>query len=252
MPFPAPQPSIETLGPQHSSTDLANDAAADRRAEQVRYALTQQAQTPMIRTIDQPMSEQELSRQRNTRLRLAGNDVHAYRSHLAAIDEEQTNIRIALESARRSADEALRAGHVHDVKKFRARIEDLNIEVDRMEVLAEEARSGLAQAERQEAARLVALEASLPEAEAKLRAWAKVQTEYTKLAARIAEIVGMEAEAEAAYATLRKAAQLIEGRELPAPFPTQPGGRALRVTVVLPGHCHPPVRPSSPNDAYAR
>ena len=251
MAFPIPTPSVAYGGEQQTHEQLANKLSEQRRAEQIQHALRQRANQPsMIRTIDPP-SEQELARQRNERLKRQGNDASSFRSQIAAIGEERTSIRIALDSAHRSADEALREGRNHDVKKLRARIEDLNIEIDRMDLLEEEARVGLAHAEREAGARLVALEASVPEAEARFKAFVTVQAEYTRLAARIVEIIALEAPAEVAYATLRQAAQLIEGRELPAPFPTQPGGRALRVSVTLPGHYNPPAKPPSPNDAYA-
>ena len=238
--------------PNPSPIDLANASTASRREAQIQSALAQTQQPRMIRPLDPVQSEQELARQRNRRLQRRGNDASSFRSQIAAIDEERTSIRIALDSARRSADEALREGRNHDVKKLRARIEDLNIEIDRMAVLEEEARVELAHAEREATARKVALEASVPEAEATLKAFVKIQAEYTRLAARIAEIIALEAPAEAAYKTLLQASQVFEDREMPAPFPTAPGGRALRSSIVLPGYHQPPARPPSPNDAYAR
>ena len=251
MSFPVPRSSVEIDNRQSTHEQQANQAAEARRAEQIRYALAQRPQPQMVRTIDPP-SEAELPRARNERLQRHGNDVSSFRSQIAAIGEERTSIRIALDSARRSADDALREGRNQDVKKLRARIEDLNIEIDRMDLLEEEARVGLAHAEREAGARKVALELSVPEAEARFKAFVKAQAEYTRLAARIVEIIALEAPAEAAHASLRQAAQLIEGRELPAPFPTQPGGRALRVSVTLPGHYNPPVKPFNIGDVYAR
>ena len=180
MNFPHSQSSITTEGQQRSRVELANEASDARRQEQIERALARHTQPRMITTIN-PASEQELSRARNERLQRHGNDGSSFRSQIAAIDEERTSIRIALDSARRSADEALREGRKQDVKKLRARIEDLNIEIDRMAVLEEEAYVGLAHAEREATARKVALEASVPEAEATLKAFVKIQAEYTRL-----------------------------------------------------------------------
>ena len=252
MSFPVPEPSVTYNGQQRTSAEVANEATAARREAQIRYALSQQPNAPQIIKQTAPQSEAELVRERNKRLQREGDSVTAFRHHLEAIASEREAVHARLFGLRSQADAALREGNTSKVRETRAKIEDATVQADRLDLLENDARNGLARAEATEAERRSALERQVPAAEATLRAFVKAYAEYSRHAAKIAEIVALEAPAEAAYRTLLQAAQVIESCEMPAPFPTLAGGKALRTSVVLPGHVSPPARRSTAMDAYER
>ena len=188
MAFPIPQPSIASEGSQRSAPDLANEAAADRRAAQIRHALTQQTQPQMIRTIDPP-SEQDLARQRNERIRLRGNRSVDYRDQLAAIGEERQSIAERLATYRRQRESALRQGHVADVKMFGAYVDDLTIAVEQLALIEADAETGLIAAEEREAQKRAALQQQAVHAEKTYAAWLTLRGTYDQHAAAIATII---------------------------------------------------------------
>ena len=249
MSFPVPHSSVVPNGEQQSHEQLANKLSEQRRAEQIQYALRQKANQPsMIRTIDPP-SEQELARQRNERIRRQGNNTSDFRWQLEALAQEGDDIRVRLESYRRQRAAALREGRMGDAKALRDRVETAELELEQMALLQEEAEAGLAAAEAREADERRVLRAQIPAAESTVTAYRKaLETEFPQLAARLKELVDLEAQSDAATRLLRDAAMKIVGYTAPA----APAGPRLRGAMIIPGFIERPRAPINEGDLYAR
>ena len=86
----------------------------------------------------------------------------------------------------------------------------------------------------------------IPEAKRVYEAYLKKHAALDMHFRVIAETIADERAAEEARRVL------VDAGLMPAPFPRGADGRALRLSVVVPGYVSPPARPPSPNDAYAR
>ena len=249
MQFPVPVATVTTDSDGRTPTDYANEAVDRRRAAQMH---SQREYQPQMITQASPPSEAELTRERNKRLKREGDGVIAFRRHLEAIECERESVVARLSYLRGLADTALREGNSSKVREFRAKIEDATVQADRLDLLEADARTGLARAERQEASQREALAAQVQAAERTLASYLKAHATLDKHFQAIAEVVSLESEAETAHRLLQDAARLLPDRSPPAPLPRGRDGRALRVSVTIPGFCSPPARRPTANDAYAR
>ena len=246
MSFPVPQSSVTPEGPQRSGVELANAASDARRQTQIRHALTQHTNQPQMVTTTHTPSEAELSKLRNERVRLLGDHAVHYKDQLAAIAQEKENTSARLSSYRRQREAALRQGHIHDAKRFGSLVDDLALVIEQLSLLENDAQVALIGAEEREARQQVVFEQQVAQAKKTYADFLKERPDYDQHAAAIASLVKKEPAALAARRVLQEAGLS------PVPFPLTPGGKTLRATVTLPGHCQPPARPPSPNDAYSQ
>ena len=171
MSFPVPEPSVTYNGQQRTSAEVANEATAARREAQIRYALSQQPNAPQMITQATPQSDAELARERNHRLLRMGDDASSYRRHLEAIASERESVHGRLSSLRIRADAALREGDTSKIRQLRESIETATIESDRLDLLENDARNGMARAEEHEARQRVVVQQQVAQAKKNARSF---------------------------------------------------------------------------------
>ena len=199
-----------------------------------------------------PPTESELESDRLRRLRPAGTMAADYRAALAEIEAEKPVAAARLAGCQEQAAAALMVGTTADIRSARVKVEDAAAEVERLTLLAAEMRRRLARAEAVEAATLQDLADRVPAAEQVVAKFRRAMAvDYAKAAAAIVAVVAQEAEAEKALATLQEAAARLPDHQAPESLPRGPRGRAMRLSVALPGYLdRPPEAPPVPAVRY--
>jgi hypothetical protein len=202
------------------------------------------AEPPQVKFYGEIQSFAEMEVERLGRLRPASGASGDIRAALTAVAAEMVLATARFEGINDQIGRMMTSGTAADIMAARGRLELAEIELQRLAHLEAEMRPALIRAEAAEASRQAALDALVPDARKTVAAFRKaVETEFPKLAARIAELVEMERECEAALHTIRTAGY-------PASLPLTPGGHSLRTSVTILGYVERPRAPVNEGSVY--